>query len=376
MINAPRILIFLLSGNWVGISRLPKALTDADFHVATLSPVGSYLSLTRYAQRHVTMPSGAHPVEVFVRVASEAKPDLIIPGCDTTVLFLQNFERAYRNQTQNAEFAALLDLVRRSLGDPKSYAATSNKIELLAKAREAKVCTPDYTELRSSADAKNFAKEYGYPIVLKGEQGSGGSSVRICNTPKEIDARLAELEAIPLVMPQVAKQRPRVVAQQHIVGVPALHAFCADAGKLLEYFQAFKEQRHPGPTGPSSVLRFLEHAEMNTAAHALIEHLGFTGFANLDFMIEDATQRAYLIEFNPRPCAVGHIGQSIGRNLAHALWCQMTHQPYVRTHVENPPPSIALFPQEWQRDPQSPALTTMPHDMPHDDPSLLRALMP
>jgi hypothetical protein len=36
---------------------------------------------------------------------------------------------------------------------------------------------------------------------------------------------------------------------------------------------------------------------------------------------------------------------------------------------------VALFPQEWMRDPASPYLTNAFHDVPWDDPALIRAWM-
>jgi hypothetical protein len=36
---------------------------------------------------------------------------------------------------------------------------------------------------------------------------------------------------------------------------------------------------------------------------------------------------------------------------------------------------IALFPQEWLRDPKSPHLASAYHDVPWDDPALLHALI-
>lgn len=390
MADAPKVLIFLLSGQWMGISRLPRALVDAGFHVVTLSPVGSYLSLTRYAHRHISMPPGAHPVEFFVRTVHAAQPDLIIPGCDTTVLFLQNFEKSYRVQVaaggkpQAPQLTALLDLVRRSLGDPAGYAATTNKNMLLQKLRELKIPSPDYTEVSSAKDAGRFADAHGYPIVLKSEQGSGGVGVRICSTLDEIEAGLRELASEPVVMPDVAGQRMRIVAQKFVHGTPAMQVVCAMNGKILERMQVLKQERLPGPngetgptgsTGPSSVVRFIEHEAMDASVRKLVAGLGFSGFAGIDFMVEEGTQRAYLIELNPRPCPISHLGHRVGRNLARALWCQITNTPYTREKVDNPPPCIALFPQERQRDPQSPALTEIFHDIPQDDPALLQALM-
>lgn len=381
MMDAPRILIFLLSSRWIGISRLPRALVDAGFHVSTLSRPGSYLSLTRHAQQHIQMPSGVDPVDFFVRSLHAVQPDLIIPGCETAVLFLQSVARASHGRNAAGDkrhapgLAALFDLVRRSLGDPAGYAATANKNAFLQKLSEWGIASPCSAEVHSVQDAVCFADTHGYPVVLKAEHGTGGTGVRICSNPIETEAGLRELWALPVPIPGAVGRHMRIVAQQFIHGVPAMQAVCAMNGEVLEQMQVLKEECHPGLTGPSSVVRFVEHEEMDVASRKLVAGLGFSGFAGIDFMIEAASQRAWLIEFNPRPCPISHLGRRVGRDLARALWCHMTNNIYTRDGVTTPVPSIALFPQEWRRDPQSPALTRMFHDVPEDDPVLLEALM-
>jgi hypothetical protein len=379
--HAPRILIFLLSGRWMGISRLPRALVDAGFRVSTMSRPGSYLSLTRHAQKHILIPRCADLVDFFVRTTDALKPDLIIPGCEAAVLFLQGFEAACRargaagGKPLDAMLAALRDLACRSLGDPAGYAATANKNALLQKMRELGIDSPDYAEVNTAQDAVRFADIHGYPMVLKSEYGSGGRGVRICSAPAEIEAGLRDLAAMPGPLPGPTRSHTRIVAQQFIRGMPAMQAVCAMNGKMLEQMQVLKQECHPGPTGPSSVVRFIEHESMDVAARRLVAALGFSGFAGIDFMVEEDSQRPWLIEFNPRPCPISHLGSHVGRDLARALWCEMTNNAYTREVVGNPPSSIALFPQEWQRDPQSPALGSMFHDIPEDDPALLEALM-
>jgi len=374
MIETPRALIFLLSPKWMGISRLPQSLLRAGFQVATLSPAGSFLSKTRYAHRHVVMSPKANVLEFLLGVIGDAKPDLIIPGCEAAVHFLHQLERGYfegdsSDVYKNSDIASVRALVRRSLGAPENYSVALSKHALLAKARVVGLRAPEELEVYSVQDALAFAQTHGYPVVLKKEYGAAGRGVRICNNDAEIKAGLQALATI-FTRPESS----RVMVQQFIRGYPVMQVFSAMSGKILERMTVVKEFCHPAPTGPSCVVRFIEAPEMNEITNTLLAALGFSGYGSLEFIVDENSQLAFLMEMNARPCPISHLGHLVGRDITRALYCHLTGDHYEQTMPSNNPERIALFPQEWLRDPQSPLLTQIYHDVPWDDPELLRAL--
>src|SRR5205823_3097860 len=109
-----------------------------------------------------------------------------------------------------------------------------------------------------------------------------------------------------------------------------------------------------------------------------IAHTRFTGFAMPEFIVDGATGAAYLLEFNPRPAPQTHLpAEVIGVDL-----CRAWH-----AHIagESPPKlagpiigrTVAMFPQEWLRDPDSAHLRpeNAVQDVPNDDPRLLQAFL-
>ena len=113
---------------------------------------------------------------------------------------------------------------------------------------------------------------------------------------------------------------------------------------------------------------------ISEAAAKLIAAYGCSGFIGFDFMEEAATGRAFLLECNPRPIQVTHLGPRIGVDLCATLAAAL--------RGEAPPPQaptseaeIALFPQEWLRDPASLAGASRFLDVPWEDPALLRAMV-
>jgi predicted ATP-grasp superfamily ATP-dependent carboligase len=67
--------------------------------------------------------------------------------------------------------------------------------------------------------------------------------------------------------------------------------------------------------GPSTVVRLGAHAAMAAASERMIAALGASGFIGFDFMLENRTGAALLLECNPRPIQVCHLGGQIGADL-------------------------------------------------------------
>jgi hypothetical protein len=90
-------------------------------------------------------------------------------------------------------------------------------------------------------------------------------------------------------------------------------------------------------------------------------------------MLEKQTENAYLIEINPRLTQVMHLTLGLGRDIPAALYSVLSGQPISPAPKVTEENTIALFPQEWIRDPASPFLQSAYHDVPWDKPELIRA---
>jgi hypothetical protein len=62
-----------------------------------------------------------------------------------------------------------------------------------------------------------------------------------------------------------------------------------------------------------------------------------------------------------------------GRDLPAALYSGISGEPLRAAKKVTENDIITLFPQEWMRDPASPFLTSGYHDVPWEEPELLRA---
>jgi hypothetical protein len=126
-------------------------------------------------------------------------------------------------------------------------------------------------------------------------------------------------------------------------------------------------------SGPATVLRLIDNAEMSIAAERMARRLNLSGLHGFDFMLEAQTGNAYLIEINPRSTQVGHLTLGLGRDIPAALYSAVSGQPACPAMKVTNDDTIALFPQEWIRDPASTFLQSAYHDVPWDKPELIRA---
>jgi len=110
-----------------------------------------------------------------------------------------------------------------------------------------------------------------------------------------------------------------------------------------------------------------------SAAEKIARRLNLSGLCGLDFMLEAATGHAYLIEINPRSTQVGHLSLGPGRDIPAALFAAVTGQEPHTAAPLTTNDTIALFPQEWIRDSASPYLRSAYHDVPWEEPELIRA---
>jgi hypothetical protein len=125
------------------------------------------------------------------------------------------------------------------------------------------------------------------------------------------------------------------------------------------------------PTGPASVLQRVDCPQMEDAAHRVAARFALSGLHGLDF-IRDDTGKVHLIELNPRATPASALALGPRHDLVAALARAISPSCGERTAASTQS-TVALFPQEWRRDPHSIWLHKAHHDVPWDDPEVLRA---
>jgi hypothetical protein len=170
----------------------------------------------------------------------------------------------------------------------------------------------------------------------------------------------------------VRRKRPVVSAQRFVSGQDANSTVACWNGKVLAGITVSVLERL-GLNGPASVVQVIENPEISGAVEKIACRLELSGLFGFDFMIEERTGYAYLIEMNPRATQIGHLSLGVNRDLPASIRAVLAGEPVSERPRETDKEIIAFFPQEWFRDPASTFLRTAYHDVPWDEPDLVRA---
>jgi len=368
MTHAPSNVALLSLRNWLGAARLPRAFRRAGFQVTALAFPGLLLTRSRDLSRLVYLPDRGTQAEMLATLKEllvELRPALVVPTDDLAIEWLHALALLVRRELPSSD--PLQTLLRDSLGDIQHHPTLRNRKALAKLALELDLRAPGHTVLHERADAHAFAARVGFPVVLKAEDSVAGLGVVVCRDAAALDAGITRFEnATPSAL------GPGLLAQSFISGQTAMRAVFAWRGRVLSGLSAIKRETHPAPNGPSSVVEFIEHPEMRATTHRIVEALGYSGFASLDFML-DERGAAHLIELNPRPTPICHLGDYLGRDLCASVQDALAGREVEDLEPTGLPKKVALFPQEWVRDRHSPHFADSFHDVPWDDPDLVEA---
>ena len=374
-------------GRW-GPARLPKALAASGFRVFALCPEDNALSRTRFLTRHFPLTDTTSSKRLEKRLAEVmawSGACLIIPSDEQTVACLQAIVREAEAGRSRCLTSAMKEILIASLGDPAHFDDMLLKTHTLALAQDIGVPVPESRSVKSSHEAVREAERIGYPVYVKTSFSWAGLGATLCENAAQVAAAIEAAkpaDRFGFVKRLLKKAMGRdwyptdapIDVQKAIRGAPAMFNAVALSGTPLA---GFAGRRHEGAAngGPSSVVWLGAHAEMERAAFAMIRAMGASGFVNFDFMIEDETGDIYLLECNPRPSQVMHLGETAGVNVCDALARGLRGEPNQAAAANTDGRVTALFPQEWLRD-RDAALARGPGlDAPLDDPKLLEYMI-
>jgi len=359
------------------------ALANAGCVVDAVCPSGHPLSRTGAVhQTHVY--NGLAPLTSFADAIAAAKPEIIVPGDDLATWYLQHLYRREQGSTKRGTLCALIE---HSLGAPESFPIVNSRSAFMELAHTERIRAPKAEVIRNIDDLKTWVARMGFPTVLKANGTSGGDGVRIVHTLDQAELALRTLQAPPLlaraakralldqdktlVWPSLLRRRSVVNAQAFVAGHEATSTIACWKGSILASLH-FEVINKASSAGHATVVRLVENAEMSAAVEKMTRRLGLSGLYGFDFMLEVDTGNAYIIEINPRATQVGHLSLGLGHDLPAALYAALSGKAVQAAPKVTEKDTIALFPQEWIRDPESAFLQSGYHDVPWEEPEFVR----
>jgi hypothetical protein len=359
------------------------ALEKVGCVIGVVCPPAHPLRKTR-AVRQIHNYNCLLPLRSLTKAIASVKPDLIVPSDDLATQHLHELYAREHRHSKNGDLTCAL--IERSIGAAASFQVVYARTRFLELACEEGIRVPKTEVVANREDLERCAAGMGFPMVLKCDGTSGGDGVRIVRTLEEADRAFRALKAPPvlaralkrtlldqdmaLLWPSLLRRRYVVNAQAHITGRDATSAVVCWNGRVLAglYFEVLNKQ---DSGGPSTVLRLIDNADMSTAAEKIVSRLELSGLHGFDFMLDTESGNPYLIEINPRATQIGHLALGPRRDLPSALCGAVSGRELQPAPKVTEKDTIALFPQEWLRNPESPFLRSGYHDVPWEEPELV-----
>lgn len=380
--TAPRILI-CTTLHWPIAARLAIAFANLGCSVESLCPPEHQLHDTRAVRKCYTY-SAFRPLASLHEALNKARPDLVIPCDDKAAI---NLHRLYESLADSPSAFDARVIIERSVGTPAACSLATARAPLLALAGQIGVRAPKTNVVQGPGELSAWLVRRGFPAVIKIDNSSGGQGVSIVRNHEEAlyayqkrlmhnsvlstSRRLLLERDSSALLNWLQPTRPIVNVQDFIAGTPANRAVACWRGEVLAGIsvQALRTQH---ATGPATVVQVVQFPEMQDGAERIVRRLGLSGLWGFDYILESKTGAAYLIEINPRATPICHLSLGAGQDLPVALHACLTDSTITAPPAAVSNDIIALFPGEWQRNATSPYLRTAFHDVPWQEPALVR----
>jgi hypothetical protein len=377
----PHILL-ATTGQLPSTARLAMELHSAGARISLIAPSNNSAKVLDFISDRAIYRALAPRLSLTAALL-RLQPDIVIPCDERTVRELHAIRRATRH-------AHLKLLIERSTAPEENYQTITSRAALLSLAHRQGVRVPAFMPLPDLGGLERWIATNGAPFVLKADGSWAGFGVRIVSdagSAEDTYLRMTRRAGLRLAFRESLlegnhfglrscwrQERPAMSAQSYIDGWPANIGVACWRGEVLAAVCA-EAVKTTSATGPSTVARIIDNAEMIDAARRVVMALGLSGMIGFDFMIEAATGAAYLIEMNPRNTPICAMRLGPGRDLAEALVARLASRPVRERPARTERDIVTFFPDMWREDPASHFVHSGYHDVPWEEPELVRDLM-
>jgi len=327
------------------------------------------------------------PLRSFCGAIASAAPDLIVACDDWSVRLLHQLY--LREGTRSEAPTPVQIAIERSLGRMDAYGLLLARSRLGKVAVMAGVLVPWTATVASIKQLERWLRAEGFPAVIKRDHSSGGAGVAIVHDLSGAShsfRRMIGWRNLARSLKWLAfehdtewafdllRSPPTTVSVQRYV--PGIAANCAVAcwnGEVLAGI-CVEAVATAGPTGRATVLRVVENRGMFQAAERIVGAFGLSGFCGFDFVLEENTGRAHLIEINPRATQTNHLALGSGRDLVAALRVRISGEPLRERQAVTDRDLIVVYPPRTDGRGVPAPVAAAYHDVPLEAPELIEAI--
>jgi glutathione synthase/RimK-type ligase-like ATP-grasp enzyme len=383
--SLPRVIV-VATLHWATTTRFCLALAEAGFDVTALVPEGHALHGLPHVVAERLGRTRAQALRKINETVDLDLPDVIVPADDAAIDLLRTlYFRAIRGRGTDPRRMA--ELIESSVGPPSAFTFAHDKGRFIELAAKEGLPVPTTAPVGDVYDLRELLGTARFPVVLKRDHRFGGQTVRVVQDEFEAERAFRDLRAggsavaalqraartldiAPLE--RLYRRGLAISLQQYVAGRRAHRAVLCHRGTVLAGLSV-EALRSDGAQGPATVVRLIDSPDITEAVGRLVRRLGLSGFVGFDFVLEQSTDRPFLIETNRRPTEICHLAFDAASDMIGALAASLGAVPRARAMIDRQISTIALFPQESWRDPSSAFLQLAYHDVPWNSPDFIAA---
>ncbi len=294
--------------------RIFRACTELGIGTVALYSEEDKLSLHRYkADEAYLIGKGKAPIDAYlgideiIALAIKADVDAIHPGYG---FLAENAEFAEKCEEAGIAFIGPDASMQRALGDK----VAGRKAAIAA---DVPVVPGTEDPIEKEEEALKFAKENGYPIIIKAAAGGGGRGMRVARNKKELlEGLVAAASEAKAAFGNATVFLERYIENPKHIEVQVLGD---NYGNLVHFFErdCSIQRRHQKVVefAPSLCLTQQQRQEICTAALKIAGQVKYRNAGTVEFLV-DQEDNFYFIEMNPRIQVEHTVTEMItGRNL-------------------------------------------------------------
>jgi len=282
---------------------------------------------SRYLSKFVQIPN--HPdaaCSVLTELAAgfHDKP-VIFPTRDLDVQFLDKYRR-------DLESVFVLPQL-----NGKVIMSILDKYELAQIADSLGISTPRVRTITTINEMEEVTISTQFPVIMKPRLALQWHQDGVWS---KVGARKVIFAESPTVLRdeygRIANFCPEVLVQEFVQGAENnIVVFCCyinQHGKLLGYFTGRKLRQNPPLFGTGCIVEACAVAEIKDISLTILNAVGYTGMAELEFKFDKQSGKFFLIEINPRHWDQHELGKMVGVNLTWLAYSDLVGQ--------NPKPQV------------------------------------
>ena len=220
-------------------------------------------------------------IEDTIKIIKKYRPSVFIPS-DEEIFTVAKYIDNFRHVPINIPISPLETLLK-----------LHNKKESHELAKSLGIPVPQTITPKSISDIKVFARQYGFPIVMKQQCGSSARGVFYIHEKNFQHALEKTIQSNKLDF-------GKFVIQQYVKGTGYGVSMLFNKGQLKAHFthRRLREQIDTG--GPSTLREGVVNEPLEEFAQLLLSSVKYHGVAMVEFKVNENINKAWFIEVNPR----------------------------------------------------------------------------